>query len=230
MQSAASNHITIFQLSVGDECAQRVQALIENDMYVYPRHWATDKDRKVFVCLFYQRRTLIVFLEPVWMARNSVTDIQIYLNPGLIDLIKTAFFNGPTAFGYKFKKHYVTSHPDHKEPELTIPVVALSAMAVSNAFNHNLTITDAMMIQFFCGPVWMAQRKKGQDEHGQFQGSEGQEIWRQQFQEGLWLACQDIDQVEDEGQHIPLSHVKSLFKSRVRVHLLIINLLSNLYV
>jgi len=153
MRSAASDHIAIFQLGVGDVCAQRVQALIENDVYVYPGHWATDKDGKVFACLFYQRRTLIGFFEPVWMARNSVADVQIYLNPGLIDLIKTAFFNGPTAFGYKFKKHYVTSHPDRKEPELTIPVVALGATAVSNAFNYNLTITDATTIQVFCGPV-----------------------------------------------------------------------------
>ena len=86
------------------------------------------------------------------MARNSVTDVQIYLNPGLIDLIKTAFFNGPTAFGYKFKKHYVTSHPDHKEPELTIPVVALGATTVSNLFDHDFTITD-VTIQVFCSPV-----------------------------------------------------------------------------
>ncbi|KAF8810447.1 hypothetical protein BYT27DRAFT_7221976 [Phlegmacium glaucopus] len=92
MQSAASNHITIFQLGVGDVCAQHVQALIENNMYIYPGQWATDKDRK------------------------------IYLNPD-------HFFNGPTAFGYKFKKHYVTLHPDHKEPKLTIPVVALGVTA-----------------------------------------------------------------------------------------------------
>lgn len=80
------------------------------------------------------------------MARNSVADVQIYLNPALIDLIKTAFFNGPTAFGYKFKKHYVTSHPERKEPELTIPVVALGATAVSNPFDYyNLTITDPIV-------------------------------------------------------------------------------------
>jgi hypothetical protein len=70
------------------------------------------------------------------MTKNSATDVQIYLNPGLIDLTKTAYFNGPTAFGYKFKKHYVTLHPDRKDPELTIPVVALGATAVSNAFDH----------------------------------------------------------------------------------------------
>ena len=36
MCSAASDHIAIFQLGIGDVCAQRVQALIENDVYVYP--------------------------------------------------------------------------------------------------------------------------------------------------------------------------------------------------
>jgi len=95
---------------------------------------------------------LTLFLEPVWMARNTVTDVQIYLNPGLIDLIKTAFFNGPTAFGYKFKKHYVTSHPERQEPELTVPVVALGAPAVSNSFDHDFNITD-VTIQVLCSPV-----------------------------------------------------------------------------
>ena len=84
------------------------------------------------------------------MVRDLVTDIQIYLNPGLVDLIKTAFFNGPMAFRYMFKKHYVMLHPDHKEPDLTIPVVALGVTTVSN---NNHTITDVMMIQVFCSPV-----------------------------------------------------------------------------
>jgi hypothetical protein len=38
----------MFQLGVGDGCAQRVQALMENDVYVYPGHWANDKDGKVY--------------------------------------------------------------------------------------------------------------------------------------------------------------------------------------
>ncbi|KAF8815657.1 hypothetical protein BYT27DRAFT_7079530, partial [Phlegmacium glaucopus] len=93
-------------------CSQRVCALIENNVYVYPGHWAVDKDGK-----------------PIWMVKNSLTDIQIYLNPGLVELLKTAFFNGPTGFGYKFKEYYVSSHPDLKEPELTIPIIALGATA-----------------------------------------------------------------------------------------------------
>lgn len=88
--------------------------------------------RYVFSFLFTHDLTSV--FEPVWMVKNSLTDIQIYLNPGLVELIKTAFFNGPTGFGYKFKKYYISSHSDLKEPELTIPIVALGATAVSASF------------------------------------------------------------------------------------------------
>jgi hypothetical protein len=64
------------------------------------------------------------------LTKSSGTDVQIYLNPGLIDLIKNSFFNNPTAFGYKYRDYYVSSHPDHKEPELTISIVALGVAAV----------------------------------------------------------------------------------------------------
>ncbi|KDR67470.1 hypothetical protein GALMADRAFT_1356063 [Galerina marginata CBS 339.88] len=65
------------------------------------------------------------------MVRKSATDVQIHHNPGFIDLIKTGFFNSPLAFGYKFKSHYVSSHPEHKEAELTIPIVVPAATAVA---------------------------------------------------------------------------------------------------
>ena len=85
--------------------------------------------------LFFSIHDLTLLSEPVWMVKNTVTDIQIYLNPGLIDIMKTAFFNGPTGFGYKFKQYYVSSHLELKEPELTIPIIALGAMAVSSIFS-----------------------------------------------------------------------------------------------
>ena len=69
------------------------------------------------------------FFEPIWMTKGSATDVQIYLNPGLIDLIKNSFFSSPTAFGYKYRDYYVLSHlnPDHNEPELTISIITLGA-------------------------------------------------------------------------------------------------------
>ena len=163
LRSAASDQIAIFQLGVGDGCSQRVHALIENDVYVYPGHWAVDKDDKVCSFFFFLIYDLTLLFEPVWMVKNSLTDIQIYLNPGLVELIKTGFFHGPTAFGYKFKKYYVSSHPDLKEPELTIPIVALGATTVSASFNCYRFITDAI-IQVLCRTLRMARRKEGKDE------------------------------------------------------------------
>jgi hypothetical protein len=46
-----------------------------------------------------------------------------------------AFFNGPTAFGYKYMEHYVSLHPDRKEPELPMSIVALGATAVCYLFS-----------------------------------------------------------------------------------------------
>ena len=135
IQSADSDQIAIFQLGIGDECLQHVQALIKNDVYVYPGHWAADRDNKVCSFFFFSIYDLTPLFEPVWMVKNSSTDIEIYLNLGLIKLIKTAFFNGPTGFGYKFKKYYVSSHPTLKEPKLTILIVALGATAVSSSFH-----------------------------------------------------------------------------------------------
>ena len=98
------------------------------------------------------------------MVKNSLTDIQIYLNPGLIELLKTAFFNGPTGFGYKFKQFYVSSHPDHKEPELTIPIVALGATAVSPPFPSRLVSSGLSLMEwykFFAALYEWHEGKKG---------------------------------------------------------------------
>ena len=114
---------------------------------MYPGHWTVDKDGKVCLFFFFLIFDLTLLFEPVWMVKNSLTDIQIYLNPGLVELLKTAFFNGPTGFGYKFKQFYVSSHPDHKEPELTIPIVALGATTVSPPFPSRLVSSGLSLME-----------------------------------------------------------------------------------
>lgn len=71
------------------------------------------------------------FRQEIWVVKGSKTDVQIYLSPALIDTIKDAYFATPTAFGFKFMNHFVSSHPTLAEPEMTIPLVALGATAVS---------------------------------------------------------------------------------------------------
>lgn len=38
-RTAALSHIACFELGVGEMCQQRVTALIENDLYIYPGIW-----------------------------------------------------------------------------------------------------------------------------------------------------------------------------------------------
>jgi hypothetical protein len=46
VRSVASDYITLFQLGINDRCKERVKALMENDMYVYPGEWGvTDKGK-----------------------------------------------------------------------------------------------------------------------------------------------------------------------------------------
>jgi hypothetical protein len=52
----------LFQLGVGEECTERVRALIENDVYVYPGQWANDKDGKVDLFSFYTIIYWLIFL------------------------------------------------------------------------------------------------------------------------------------------------------------------------
>ena len=52
LKKATAEQIAIFQLGVGDGCIERVRALMENDVYVYPGQWANDKDGKVTFFLF----------------------------------------------------------------------------------------------------------------------------------------------------------------------------------
>ena len=47
VRSVASDHITLFQLGINDGCKERVKALMENDVYVYPGEWGVTDDGKV---------------------------------------------------------------------------------------------------------------------------------------------------------------------------------------
>jgi hypothetical protein len=105
----ALDQIAIFQLGISDECLQRVHALIKNDVYVYPGHWAVDKDGKVCFFLFSIHDLTLLSSLCGWSKTLSLTS--------------------------KFKQYYMSSHLELKEPELTIPIVALGATAVCSMFH-----------------------------------------------------------------------------------------------
>lgn len=43
----AFDHITIFQLGVGEVCVDRMKALLQADLYIYPGEWVVDRQGKV---------------------------------------------------------------------------------------------------------------------------------------------------------------------------------------
>lgn len=65
--------------------------------------------------------------QPKWIVKGK----KIYLNPGIINILRASFFSSPGALGFHFKDRYVSSHPDRPEHELPISLVALAATGVS---------------------------------------------------------------------------------------------------
>jgi hypothetical protein len=83
----------MFQLGIGDGCAQRVQALIENDVYVYPGQWANTNDGKVSLLFILFYRILVTFLfEPLWLTKSSATEVsdaEVQFSPVLSKILRT---------------------------------------------------------------------------------------------------------------------------------------------
>lgn len=136
MHTVASDHIAGFQLGIGEICKARIIALSDNNRYIYPGEWGTTPQEEVWSPFSFDL-TLMSLPQPIWLMKGLKTDVQIYLNLGLVETIQDAFFGTTLAFGYKFKGIYVSLHLSKAEPELTRAIVALRATAVSftRAFN-----------------------------------------------------------------------------------------------
>jgi len=127
------------------------------------------------------------------------------------------FFQWPNGFRIQIQK---ASHPDRKEPELTIPMVALGATAVSNAFDHNLTIAN-VTIQVFLQPCRNGVKGKGQRWAQTVPGHRRPRDSKATISRKSTI---NLVEVEKESQHVPSSHVHSLFKSREHIYLFVNNI------
>lgn len=66
-------------------------------------------------------------IQPVWICKRK----QIYLNLGIINVLRATFFSSKTAIGSRHTSYMTSTHAIHEEPEMTIPLVALAATGVS---------------------------------------------------------------------------------------------------
>jgi hypothetical protein len=83
--------------------------------------------REMYVFIYDIYRLLILVYKPKWVVQGN----KIYLNSGIINILRSTFFSSPSAIGFRHKDLYRSSHPDRPEHELTIPLVALAATGVS---------------------------------------------------------------------------------------------------
>lgn len=137
IRSAAATHIAEYRLGVGELCQQRVAALLKGNYFVYDGHWATGVDE---VCAY----RLLAFYLPAscflltvipfqdkWVIKSQTT----YLNPAIINTIKSGWFSSDKTLGNQFQKVYVSTLSDHPdEKEFPIPLIALAVTSVRLSF------------------------------------------------------------------------------------------------
>ena len=69
---------------------------------------------------------LTAAMQIIWVVNGK----EMYQNPAITGVLRSAYFGSFTAMGHKYKDCYVSSHSDKLEPELPIPLVALVATGV----------------------------------------------------------------------------------------------------
>ncbi|KIM34909.1 hypothetical protein M413DRAFT_32927 [Hebeloma cylindrosporum] len=110
IKMSASTEIAGFMLGKGSRCVERVKALKEKDLYIFPGDWAPGN---------------------LWKPESH----RPFLNDALIDILKTSFFATSTAVGFKFQNSYVSTVDGRTEPELPIAMVALAATGMYAALS-----------------------------------------------------------------------------------------------
>ncbi|PPR04560.1 hypothetical protein CVT24_012069 [Panaeolus cyanescens] len=130
---ASERGLASFRLGIGPECAARVAALKANSVYVYPGKWGTETVRD---------RDGSLIEKPIWLPdsyapASNVKRVQTYLNEAIPSIIIGVMFGNGKNWGHRHKSSFKSSHPDHpNEPELPIPLVALTATALYAAINN----------------------------------------------------------------------------------------------
>ncbi|KAF9550751.1 hypothetical protein CPC08DRAFT_768836 [Agrocybe pediades] len=121
--SAASNNIALFQLCAGSQCKDRVEALMDSDIHVYPGEWAVMDSQASQAHLDDER---------FWGQNSDLLEPWPYQHyQGCLFFIII-----PTAFSIKFKDDYTSTYPTRTEPALPISLVALRVTAFFAAIHE----------------------------------------------------------------------------------------------
>lgn len=120
-------------------------ALLKGNIFVYEGHWGIDKNAVCFQPPSIHVLTQL-YQEPAWV----VVKRTVYLNPAIIDTIKTAWFISERTLGNQYLEAYVSSVPERPdEKEFTIPLVALAITGV-RPFTFTYVQLGAFVFKLIC--------------------------------------------------------------------------------
>ncbi|KAJ3525551.1 hypothetical protein NMY22_g10529 [Coprinellus aureogranulatus] len=114
----AHSQVSFFKLGLGEECRERVGIVSSMHAYIFPGRW-TGADHK---------------------AWDSVRR-EPYLNPAIIETLKSAYFGSEQAIGYRFKEDFKVLYNGETRYEIPPSLLALAATAVYHSLQEYRTGT-----------------------------------------------------------------------------------------
>jgi hypothetical protein len=126
----ATNQIAAYELSTGTKCKDRVEALIQDDRYIFPGEWVGVSGQRVR-----DRCTLNLgpphrqLTQPPWCQYDHKADSP-YQHPAILETLKASFFHTPSSIGFRVVKEYNDLLTDAPKRILPPSMVALAATGV----------------------------------------------------------------------------------------------------
>ncbi|KAJ3520505.1 hypothetical protein NMY22_g12727 [Coprinellus aureogranulatus] len=112
----AHAQVSFFKLGLGEECRERVGIVSSMHAYIFPGRWA-GADHKA------------------WDSNRR----EPFLNPAIIETLKSAYFGSEKAIGYRFRDDFKVLYNGETHYEISPSLLALAATAVYHSLQEYRT-------------------------------------------------------------------------------------------
>jgi Domain of unknown function (DUF6532) len=153
-KTVAEKEIAIYKLGKGDKCIERVNALFDKNYFIFPGVWGIHPRTGKAVC---DEMSTCFYSHPLicWLKCWNLKASEPFLNPGLVETLKTAFFLRPKSIGYDIlnKCGLSVDKDDRNEPELPVAIVALAAAGVRVILSISLYVLPNNLCVVICSAL-----------------------------------------------------------------------------